>query len=100
MRGNDSDYLIFSPPINYENNRETWLKYDGKQKVLVDRKYYINEKSKTPVLKAYYKNENLTKSTPADILYIDKTEDNYFMLYRGDYNIYCGNKLVHTITVE
>ncbi|MBN2668046.1 MAG: hypothetical protein JXR60_02355 [Bacteroidales bacterium] len=95
-----TNYKIWSPPVSYENNRETWLQYDGKRKVLVEKGYYARIKNNSLVLKAYYKNENPKKSTPADVLYIDKKSSNYFMLYKGEYDIYCGNKLLYTATVE
>jgi len=95
-----TDYLIYSPPIKYKNNRETWLQYDGKQAFLVDKKYYITNKRKKPVLKAYYKNENPKIATPADILYINKKEKNYFLLYKGKYDVYSNEKYIFTITIN
>ncbi len=96
--GSDTDYLIFSPVITYDDNRENWLKYDGKQKVLFDKRYAT--KTHSAVFKAYYKNENPKKSTPADILYFDKQKTNCFFLYKGDYMIFSDDKLIYSITVN
>ena len=37
FEGIDTDFIIWSPPIGYRNNREAWLSYDVKQEVLVNK---------------------------------------------------------------
>lgn len=95
-----TDYYIYSPVVGYDKNRENWLKYDGKKEVFVEKKYFIKSKKKTPVIKAYYKNEDYKQSTPADILYINKKVDNYLLLYKGKYDIYSDDKYMYSITFK
>lgn len=98
--GMNADYVISSPRIEYANNRETWLRYDGKKDVLIEEKWYVKNRDKVPILKAYYKNENPEIATAADILYIHRSLQNYFVLYPGDYNIYLDGRYLYSITVN
>ena len=96
-----TDYYIISPKTKLTNGRENWLKFDGKKYVKIDKKYIKLLTKKNNVFKAYYKKEDISTTTPADIVYIDNTtKESYFILYPGEYDIYINNSKRKAFTID
>ncbi|NVO02777.1 MAG: hypothetical protein HXX09_08710 [Bacteroidetes bacterium] len=87
-----TDFCIISPKVKMKNGRENWLAFDGKKYFKIEKKYFAILQTKEIIFKAFYKHEDATITTPADIVYVDKNKENYFLLYPGEYAIFVNSQ--------
>lgn len=85
-----TDIAVLHPTTKYVNNRPNWL--FGSQNKDVPIQLTDLEISFPVMVLAYFKDENINKAVPADIIEIKSKDDKgHFALKKGEYNIVVNN---------
>jgi len=94
-----SDIAILHPNTLYIKGRPRWLINDGKQLVKFKTK---NFEIDYPIMGlAYKKGENIDEAIPVDIIEVQsKSDESYFVLNKGNYNVVIANKEDQTFKYE